>query len=307
MTTSPLHTPYDGSSRPFTIGLKPLELASWLKVDSQLDSYLDEKERRYASIPETVFVEEADTHDAQREVLDLVTAHLLRRHPELYRDADGAIEIGGGRRVETANTQQPLKAASLLVQEDLILMRRHQSGWRLVAGSLCFPSSWSLAEKFGKPLEHIHEPVPGFGAGTRTAGIINRIFDNMNVEQPVERYNWTLQPGADLYQPLSGRQRVERAEMRPSKFPGDEQLAKAFIRVERQTLRKLPVSRDILFTIRICLDPLAALREHPDRRRMAVSFADQLSALDIPQLDYKGLTADRDRLVAALTDIAGAA
>ncbi|MET0940067.1 MAG: heme-dependent oxidative N-demethylase subunit alpha family protein, partial [Mesorhizobium sp.] len=176
--------------------------------------------------------------------------------------------------------------------------------WRLVAGSLCFPSSWSLTEKFGKPLELIHEPVPAFGSGTRNAGLITRIFDNMLVEQPVERFNWTLQSGNDLYHPLSGRQRDERAETRPSKFPGDEHLAKAFIRVERQTLRKLPVSRDILFTIRICLDPLRALSEHPDGGRIAMAFADQLSALDLAQLDYKGLTADRDRLISVLMEIA---
>ncbi|TIU52784.1 MAG: DUF3445 domain-containing protein, partial [Mesorhizobium sp.] len=63
----------------------------------------------------------------------------------------------------------PLVQASLLVQEDLILMRRDESGWRLAAGSLCFPSSWSLLEKFGKPLQQIHAPVPGFGPGTRPA------------------------------------------------------------------------------------------------------------------------------------------
>jgi hypothetical protein len=45
----------------------------------------------------------------------------------------------------------PLKAAALLVQEDLILMRKGEDGWRLAAGSLCFPSSWTLTEKFGRP------------------------------------------------------------------------------------------------------------------------------------------------------------
>ena len=46
-----------------------------------------------------------------------------------------------------------------------------------------------------------------------------------------------------------------------SRFGDVEAAARAFIRVERQTLRKLPVTGDILFTIRIHLDPMAALRE----------------------------------------------
>ncbi|TGQ25043.1 heme-dependent oxidative N-demethylase subunit alpha family protein, partial [Mesorhizobium sp. M4B.F.Ca.ET.214.01.1.1] len=84
-------------------------------------------------------------------------------HPAIYSSLAGA----------------PLVAASLLVQEDLILMRRDVSGWRLAAGSLCFPSSWALTEKFGKPLQQIHAPVPGFGPGTRPADLINRMFDGL--------------------------------------------------------------------------------------------------------------------------------
>ena len=98
----------------------------------------------------------------------------------------------------------------------------------------------------------------------------------------------------------------ERAVRRPSKFSG-EGMARAFIRVERQTLRKLPATGDILFTIRIHLDPLKVLARHPDRATLAASFAAQLEALDEAQLDYKGLTADRDRLVAFLASMAMAA
>ncbi|WP_292211384.1 DUF3445 domain-containing protein, partial [Mesorhizobium sp.] len=197
----------------------------------------------------------------------------------------------------------PLVAASLLVQEDLILMRRDDSGWRLAAGSLCFPSSWALTEKFGKPLQQIHEPVPGFGPGTRPADLINRMFDGLQ-GQAVERYNWSIQSGDALYHPLSNVERIDRATNRPTRFPDGDVKAHAFIRVERQTLRKLPASRDILFTIRIHLDPLAVLARHPDRATLAASFAAQLEALDIAQLDYKGLTSDRDRVIAVLNHMA---
>ena len=199
----------------------------------------------------------------------------------------------------------PLHAASLLVQEDLILMRRDESGWRLVAGSLCFPSSWSLQEKFGKPLHQIHQPVPGFGPGTRTAEIINRMFDGLQ-GQAVERYNWSIQANPALYHPLSNQQRIDRATSRPSKFPNGDVDAHAFIRVERQTLRKLPASRDVLFTIGIHLDPLKVLAAHPDRATLAASLAEQLKAMEEAQLAYKGLTADRDRLVERLKAMVGA-
>jgi len=185
-------------------------------------------------------------------------------------------------------------------------MRRGDDGWRLAAGSLCFPSSWVLREKFGKPMSAIHEPVPGFGPGTRNAGLIDRMFDRLQVVQPVERFNWSIQAGDTLYHPLSNVERIDRATGRPIRFPDVDAAARAFIRVERQTLRKLLKSGDILFTIRIHLDPIGLLKSRPDRASLAASFAEQLLALDADQLDYKGLTADRDRLVEALRGIAAA-
>ena len=241
------HTPYDGSAKPFTIGLKPLDLARWLEVDRHRDAYLAEKRRLYAEIPGKVLVAEDGTEAAQQEVLELISSHVRRHFPALETD------------VSTAGP--PLRAASLLVQEDLVLMRRGEDGWRLAAGSLCFPSSWSLEEKFGRPLQDIHTPVPGFGRGTRTADVIHRIFDNLAVELPVERLNWSLQAGADLYQPLSNVARIDRAQAAVA-FPG--MTANAFIRVERQT-PQLPVSGDILFTIRIHLDLMQVLEGHPER------------------------------------------
>lgn len=287
----PTHTPYDGSSTPFTIGLKPLDLAEWIEVDEHYSSYLEEKRRLYAERADQVFVEEPATRDAQQEVLDLVEAHMRDRHPDLPREGSG-----GG--------DAPLRTASLQVQEDLILMRKGEDGWRLAAGSLCFPSSWTLTEKFGLPMHLIHQPVPGFGAGTRNAELIDRMFDRLQ-GQAVQRMNWSIQSGDRLHHPLSGLQREDRAAQRPSKFPQGDVEAHAFIRVERQTLRKLPGCGDILFTIRIYLDPLRVLMRVPERAALAASFAGQLAALDQAQLDYKGLSADRDRLVAMLVDLSG--
>ncbi len=164
---------------------------------------------------------------------------------------------GSGKR-KTAFSDAPLVAASLLVQEDLILMRKGENGWRLAAGSLCFPSSWSLTEKFGKPLHEIHDPVPDFGQGTRMDELINRMFDKL---APAGVALELVAAGGSAISTIRcpASSAATAREKRPSKFAGDADFASAFIRVERQTLRKLPKSGDILFTIRIHLDPLAVL------------------------------------------------
>jgi hypothetical protein len=302
-----VHTPYDGSSTPFTIGLKPLDLSDWIEVDGLYPEYLAEKDRLIGERPEDVFTAEPGTEHAQREVADLVADHLTINSTTLFptpREHDEAFS-----RLATfqlSGSDEPrLQAAARLVQEDLILMRKGDDGWRLAAGSLCFPSSWSLTEKFGKPMHTIHEPVPGFGAGTRNAELIERMFDRLQ-GQAVQRFNWSVQAGGALYHPLSGIQRVHRAETRPSKFPHGDVEAHAFIRVERQTLRKLPMSGDILFTIRIYLDPMNLLMRQPHHQALAASLAGQLESLDQAQLDYKGLSADRDRIAAMLRAIADA-
>ncbi|MFN3547722.1 MAG: heme-dependent oxidative N-demethylase family protein [Mesorhizobium sp.] len=304
MSDLPAHTPYDGSSTPFTIGLRQLDPATWLEVDRHYEAHLAQKRELLARDRDIVFRAEPATLAAQEEVFALVRDHLIGGFPSVFpgtRQWEAA--LAALDRVGSED-HPPLLAASLLVQEDLVLMRRGADGWRLAAASLCFPASWSLDEKFGRPLDEIHEPVPGFGAGSRPAELIARMFDYLRPERPVTRMNWSIQTDTELHKPMSSPQRNERAALRLARF-GDAPVDAAFIRVERQTLRKLPESGDVLFTIRIFVDPMAALARHPDRAPIARSFATQLAAMDADQLAYKGLSADRDRLVAGLEAMAG--
>jgi hypothetical protein len=196
-----------------------------------------------------------------------------------------------GRTVSLDQTGvPPLEIASQLVQEDLVIMRKGETGWRLAAASLCFPSSWHLREKFSRPLEAIHEPVPGFGPGTRNASMIERIFDNIKTELPMRRFNWSVYSDDELFHADKEAEHISESDLG----------AGAFLRVEHQTLRKLPVSGDILFTVRIHLDPLEALAAHPQRAKICRGFITSLKALDADELAYKGLSGQVDGLIGRL-------
>ena len=146
-------TPYDGSSKPFTIGLQPLDRQAWIEVDGELGGLLAEKERLIAAIPDAVFAAEPGTEAAQAELLALLAGHLPHRYPQTYRRDGESMTVEGAGRVPLAVTgTAPLLAAARLVADDLLIMGRGSDGWRLAAASLCFPSSWTLAEKFGRPL-----------------------------------------------------------------------------------------------------------------------------------------------------------
>ncbi len=284
------HTPWDGSDPAFRIGLKPLDLGDWLEVDDQLEFYLGEKARLIAEHGDGVFLAELGSEAAQAEVLALISAYLPFRYPGVYRRDDGVMRIGPRRSVRLDAPGSPaLAIAASLVQEDLVLMRRGEDGWRLCAASLCFPSSWSLKAKFGKRLDEIHRPVPGFGPGSRNASLMARIFDNLSADRPVFRLNWSVYEDGALYH--GERTSEGRALWSP------EIAARAFVRVEYQTLRRLPVSQAILFTIRIHRDPIAVIAAQPDRERLLTGLVASVASLDAEQLAYKGMTSGRDLLV----------
>ncbi|ADZ69306.1 heme-dependent oxidative N-demethylase family protein [Polymorphum gilvum] len=297
------HTPYDGSKQPFSIGLEPVAPAAWFDPDGHLIAHLDQKARLLAERRDVVFRAEPETGAAQAEVLRMLVAHLSEAHPTRYRRAGDAVIVTGAqgatdRRVALDADEPPLLTASRLVQEDLVIMRKGEGGYRLAAASLCFPSSWSLAEKFGQPMAAIHTKVPGFAG--RMGQVVDRIFDNLKPDQLVGRLNWSIYDDADLHHP-------EPKQLTPQiEADGASALAALFVRVERQTLRRLPDSGDVLFTIKIHHDPIRALEDHPRRAELAAGLLTQLLALDVDQLAYKGLTRHRDRIAAALQAFAAA-
>ena len=293
------HTPYDGSSKPFNIGVRPLDVNEWVEVDANLPAYLNEKAQHYRDDRHQVIVSEESSVEAQSEVLNLLSEHVCKRYPNIYCKTESVIDILHGQFQVALDDQSlpPLAIAAKLVQEDLVLMSASPEGWRLVAASLCFPSAWNLLEKFGHPLHKVHGPVPGFGTGTRNASVIDRMFDNLRPEQPVMRWNWSLHEDGELHHPTSH-------SGSESRFGNGDIGGHVFLRVERQTLRKLPISGDIVFTVRIYLDPLEVLETMQDGDKLATAIDEQLSIFSVEQESYKGLVGERKRLSDRLRQIA---
>lgn len=295
---SPAYTPYDGSKKPFSIGLEPLDPANWTEPDGHLVEHLAQKAQILADEPERTALAEPDTIDAQAEVLSLLLDYLPAHHAGTYtRSGDAITVIPAGQTYRVAEWRdRPLELAARLVQEDLCLMRASDRGYRLVAAVLCFPSSWSLIEKFSLPMADIHAKVPGYGE--RMGARVNRIFDNLRVDQPVWRMNWSIYDDA-LLRHAEAKQKRARFWVDSGVSPGE-----AFVRVERQTLRRLARTGDILFTIKIYVDPLNMLPRHPQGPALAAGLRDQLAGLNAGELAYKDLARAREPLIAYLDAIA---
>ena len=256
----------DGVPEPFAIGLAPVDGADWLRPDDRLHPYLDEKERLNAVDPRAVWAALPGTQGAQAEAAAMVADWLADHSPR--HDDRGAV-IG---RPAPDPVLPPLMRAALTVTDDLVVMRKMNGAWVLAAAALHFPSAWRLHEKIGRPLHAVHAPVPGFGAGTRHAMLIERMLDNLKPGIVVARGNWSLHAEDALHLPDAAHGLADAAPLHR--------------RAERQTLRRLP-GGDVLFTIDVTVARVDALPEEEAR-----VTARQIGALDDGQRGYKGLAED---------------
>lgn len=283
-------------TRLFQIATKPLDPNDWLDPDADMAAQLAEKARLHKTHFAEIFAELPESRPAQAELLALLSDYLPARYPHLWQrqQENGLLVVPTGDVV--ALTGVPLLQAAKLVQDDLLILSRTEPGWRLTAASLSFPSSWVLSEKIGKVLDAIHDPVPGFGPETRPALLMARMFDALRPETPLIRWNWSLYGDTRLFHPdVSGPDKP--------RFGTGARADPVHLRIERQTLRKLPGSGSIVFTIRISLAGLDALAGFPDAKTLAARLQAELLALSPEQLDYKGLTRERDRVLLRLADI----
>jgi hypothetical protein len=116
----------------------------------------------------------------------------------------------------------------------------------LTAACLCFPSSWSLSEKIGKPLIKIHEPVPSYDEDL--ARRVQRLFDVIRVDHPMFRVNTLIYSDPNLHQPrtMSARRSISKND-------------KLWVRSEFQSLIRLRDSKSVIFGIHNTIVPLQNL------------------------------------------------
>jgi dimethylamine monooxygenase subunit A len=263
------YMPLDARGWRLSMGLRPLDLAAWLEVDEHYDEELALKTRLLEDQRDVVVATESAGNDASLELLIEIRENLRAHHP--------------GISVAIRNDEHPIVAASRYVQEDLCVLVRDDA-WRLRAACVCFPSRWNLATKIGTTLDEIHQPVPGYHE--ELARPTNSFFDRLKPDRSFWRLNWTLLDSPALYQP-------DVVRRSPS-----GRLDDWYFRVERQTLRALPRTKAVVFTIRTYVTSAAMLRERDD-----TFVSTLLHALDTAPASvqsYKGWTGVAERLRVAL-------
>jgi hypothetical protein len=172
-------------------------------------------------------------------------------------------------------------------EPDFLLLKADADGEiRLHGGCLCFPSSWRLGDKIGKPIEFIHAPVPGLNE--RIGPGIHKFLAGLKPGGAWLRHNWGLARDAELN---------HHPDRRSPPLDGNVRVDEVFVRVEHQALVALPKSGGILFGIRVVNHPLAEILVDPFAR---TGLRRALETMPEAVLAYKGIATARRRILTLL-------
>lgn len=168
--------------------------------------------------------------------------------------------------------------AARMVQDDLAIMFERADGqYYLLAGSILLAGFWRLSEKFGMPLSEIHTSgnVPGFK--TKLEKGMTNFFRRVQPHNPVLRHNYFIQVDKDLaWSQALGPEDANDSDdpIAPGVITTTQgsgwnnslpapNVATHMFRTERQSLRRLPRSGAVVFTIRTYFEPITKVAREP--------------------------------------------
>lgn len=147
-----------------------------------------------------------------------------------------------------------LPEAALAAHEDMCLLQRfaEEDYYRLIGAAVAWPSDWHPAEKIGLPLRALHAPIAGYEE--QLASGVDRFMATLRPGPVYARCNWFIAATGERRWLPDRPPQEAFAHVTP-----DNAGETLFVRSERQTLRRLPQTGAILFTIGIYVEALGKL------------------------------------------------
>ncbi|OOQ90352.1 hypothetical protein PEBR_04444 [Penicillium brasilianum] len=257
-----------------TMGLRSMKWDEWIgkdifnaKLDNHYLKYHADKKKRIEERGEKCYGTAPEAMDGAIELLEELCDYLPERYPTMFQKTPTGIT--NTITNETFDITQrplpedPMATAARLVQDDLALMFERPDGeYYLLAGAILLAGFWRLSDKFGMPLSEIHTSgsVPQFQEKLQR-GMMN-FFRRLKPEEPVLRNNYFIQVDDNL--PWSHSIGSEDAEtVSWSTAEKNKAIEHHFFRSERQSLRRLPRSGAVVFTIRTYFEPITEIVKEP--------------------------------------------
>lgn len=271
-TTDPIpYRPFRHGPYYITMGLRSMEWDEWIELDNRFLEFHEIKKARIQERGEQCCRTAPEAYDAAVELLGELADYLPQRYPTLYtRTATHLTNLHTKEAfpLTAPLPEDPMRTIGLLVQDDIAIMLERPDGqYYLLAGSILLAGFWRLRDKFGMPLSEIHTSgdVPGFKEKLEK-GMMN-FFRRIQPAQPVLRNNYFLQVDNELAWSNSiGSEDYDATDVGGQKqvdgwssAEKDKAIEHHFFRSERQSLRRLPKSGGVVFTIRTYFEPVTRI------------------------------------------------
>ncbi|SPN96583.1 uncharacterized protein DNG_00106 [Cephalotrichum gorgonifer] len=243
-------------------------------IDTNYPSRIAQRREIIARHPTTVHGCVPEGVEPVRELYEfLLASYLPARYPTMFtlQGNKAVVNTAMGSSHPVIPPADPLQALRTLgetVEDDLFLVVETPGGHRLVAFACCFPSGFDPSSKLGRVLAEIHEPVPGY---EKIGGSMERFFARLEVGKSVKRINWSVTAQEELFNPVGSHAEDPEAVERDQ----DVDIEKARVRMELQTLTRLPRTKAILFSFKTYLYPVRDIKEEG----LGPQFADAIEGL----------------------------
>ncbi|KAI1494716.1 alpha-1,2-mannosyltransferase [Biscogniauxia mediterranea] len=262
-----------------TMGLRSLKLDDWIELDNQFPRYHADKTQRIAEKGSKLCGTAPEAYPAAVELLEELTEYLPARYPSLFKRTEvGLDNLWSGESFDIVRrplAEDPMQTCARLVQDDLAIMVERADGqYYLLAGCIVLPGFWRMQDKFGMPLSEIHTSgsVPQYKEKLEK-GMMN-LFRRLKPEEIVSRHNYFMQVDDGLPWSTSiGDEDDPDRERTWDTAEKDRAIEHHYYRSERQSLRRLPRTGGIVFTIRTYFHPIKEIAEEdyvPGRLASAV-------------------------------------
>jgi dimethylamine monooxygenase subunit A len=233
-------------------------------MEADYSENMREKCRRLAAFHTEYYRTLPSSRPAQQELRERVVAHLLKDYPDRFVRTGVAIKsLDTGIEIDfNDQAAEPLLQLSQLIEEDFMLIEEVDGRPCITAASNVYSSSGRLVSSVGRAVDWAHEPVPRL---TETLGRrIDQIIGSVHAATPCERFNWQVTPLSSIFFPRDNPHAENAAAMHAigDTLRADPEKAgeMLWIRVERQTLSRLPDSGAVAFSLHTYSDPLSSIQ-----------------------------------------------
>ncbi|KAB5522122.1 hypothetical protein GE09DRAFT_501206 [Coniochaeta sp. 2T2.1] len=244
-----------------TMALQASAPSELIVIDNNYEGRVLERRKTMRDHQSTVMGAIPAGHDAVRELYSyLLTEYLPTRYPSMFSlEQDGSVFHNHitKRTFSTEPPSDPLDAFKIIgetVEDDVFLLKETDDGHLSVAFLCCHPSGFDPSTKLDKLLKDIHQPVPSY---EKIGPSMERFFSKIKAGQFVKRLNWSIMTQNKLFTP-SGSHIHENDD-----FEADEQvdIDQVRLRVELQTLTRLPKTGAVMFSFKTYLYPLKDVKD----------------------------------------------